>query len=427
MAMTESVSDDTSARPGDLPRPQPLGVFDGPAGLLLVGPGLGAEELCTSLAAGRLPASWPASGAALHDAVADRLDAATAACDDSPVGAINRLVLVPTPEHYSEASRAAGEAAAADDRRLRAVVSAAAYVSGLSDDAPTVDDLDPDADAEFAVMVLTVRAARAMEFSDAPGALRLLERAAEIAATVGPALHGRVLGMVAEHRFRTQGGVEAALPWFGRAIAELAATDLDVQRAELEVEHGIALHQLSDVQPHRLVEAMRSYQSALIHLDEQRDPERFAIANMNIGIAILAMPMTDTSDQVKLGVAVQSLRAALRVYDQDRNPWEWSSSQMNLANALQYLPSAHREDNLREAVDLYEEVLGARSAASDPGGRARVLANQANALAHLAAFDDAEERYSSSRALFDRLGDADAVAVIDRQLAEIAERREEAR
>ena len=304
--------------------------------------------------------------------------------------------------------------------RLGAVVAAAAYAAGLSDDPPAVDGLD----AEFAVLALTVRAARAMEFTDAPGALRALRDAVPFAAEVGPALEGRVVGMIADHRFRTQNAVEASLEHYDRAISLLERTDLDHQRAEWLVERGVALHQLSDVQPHRLVEAIRSYQSALVVLDEADDPERFALANMNIGIAILALPMTQASDQVKLGVAVQSLRAALRVYGRDSHPYEWAGCQMNLANALQYLPSTHREDNLREAVDLYEEVLQVRSRMSDPVGFARVLANQANALAHLAAFDDAEERYRDARSLFEGAGERDATEVIDRQLQQIAEQRE---
>ena len=144
---------------------------------------------------------------------------------------------------------------------------------------------------------------------------------------------------------------------------------------------------------------------------------------MNVAIAILAMPMTQASDQVRLGVAVQSLRAALRVYRPETHPYEWSSSQMNLANALQYLPSKHREENLQEAVGLYEEVLAVRSPRSDPIGCARVLANQANALAHLAIFDHATTAYTQARELFERAGEADAVEVVDRQLAQIAEQQ----
>ena len=68
---------------------------------------------------------------------------------------------------------------------------------------------------------------------------------------------------------------------------------------------------------------------------------------------------------------------------------------------------------------MYEEVLRYRSEARDPMGFARLLANQANALAHLAVFDHAEDRYRQARTVFDRVGDCDAVDVIDRQLAEI--------
>jgi len=50
-------------------------------------------------------------------------------------------------------------------------------------------------------------------------------------------------------------------------------------------------------------------------------------------------------------------------------------------------PSNHQADNLVEAVELYEAVLEARDRDIDPLGRARVLANQGNVLAHLGVFD----------------------------------------
>jgi tetratricopeptide (TPR) repeat protein len=393
-------------------RPQPLGVFDGPAGLLTVPPGPGVNELLTDLAEGSLPATWPDAAATFAHAAGDPDGSPPLPTSHSREAVLNRLVLSPTPEHWE-----AAEAAVADDPLGRAVVAAAAFASGLTDTPPEPAGLD----GEFAVLALTVRAARAMEFKDAPGALRSLHEALPHAERVGPALHGRVLGMIAEHRFRVQGAVEGSLENFDAAISLLEGTDLARARAELQLERGTALHQFSEVQPHRLVDAIRSYQSALLYLSEENDPERFALANMNVGIAILSMPMTDASDQVKLGVAVQSLRAALRVYTQESHGYEWSSSQMNLANALQYLPSTHREDNLREAVDLYDEVLQVRSPMSDPLGYARVLANQANALAHLAAFDDAIERYETARHLFANSGEDEAVEVIDRQLSEITE------
>jgi len=264
-----------------------------------------------------------------------------------------------------------------------------------------------------------VRAARALEFSDGRRAVRALEEALPEAASTGPVLHARVLAMLAEQDARGYGGTALAAQRYGEAVELLRGTDFDQFRASLLLERGALLHQMAEVDRHLLLEALRCYQGALLTLDRTREPEQFALANMNIGIAILAMPMTQASDQVRLGVAVQSLRAALEVYRPETHGYEWSSSQMNLANALQYLPSTHQEDNLREAVDLYEEVLGHRSRRADPAGYARVLANQANALAHLGALDDAKARYADARGLFAGVGDADATSVIDRQLAEI--------
>ncbi|MHB8244169.1 MAG: hypothetical protein ACYDGN_02280 [Acidimicrobiales bacterium] len=391
-------------------RPQPLGLFDGPAGLLLIGSGDGAEDLLHSLSRGAVPSAWPVVAHGFAAATAGDTDAALARLGDDRESTVDRLVLAPTAGTLDAAT-----AAAAGDPSLRVVVDAAAYASGLCDTPPSPEGVD----GEFLVLALTVRAARALEFKDSGGALRLLREAIPHAATVGPALHARVLGMLAEHVHHSQGASEAALDLYDEAIALLEPTGLAELRAGMHLERGLIAHQLADGQRHRLVEAVRSYQSALMVLGEEHHREAFALANMNVAVATLAMPMTQASDQVRLGVAVQSLRAALRVYRPDSHPYEWSSSQMNLANALQYLPSKHREQNLQEAVGLYEEVLGFRSQRSDPGGYARVLANQANALAHLAVFDHAAAKYREARELFEGIGDGEAVEVIDRQLEQI--------
>jgi tetratricopeptide (TPR) repeat protein len=408
---TLDVTTGTNIQSTPLPRPQPLGVLEGTAGLMLVPAGPGVSEMLASIAATGIPDRFTDSAAALAAMHAGDVGRALDSLGDGPDDAINRLVLSPTPEHLVEA-----KAAAANDPHRSVVVAAAAYATGLSDEPPTADGVD----GEFGVLALTVRAARAIEFSDAPGALRLFKEAAALAQEVGPALHGRVLAMIAEHRFRTQNAVEASIEWYDRAIQVLSPTRLERLTAELQLERGLALHQLADVQPHRLIDAVRSYQSALVVLGEDSDPERFATANMHIGIAYLSMPMSQASDQVRLGVAVQSLRAALRVFRPDTHPWEWSSTQLNLANALQYLPSTHRQENLEEAVAMYDEVLVHRSGRSDPAASARVLANQANALAHLGALGTAQDKYADAKQLFELAGETEAVEVIDRQLAEIA-------
>ncbi len=135
------------------------------------------------------------------------------------------------------------------------------------------------------------------------------------------------------------------------------------------------------------------------------------------------MPMGDAGDRLRLGIAVTSLRSALRVLKPETHPVAWASCQVNLANALQYLPSAHRRDNLDEAVQLYEEVLQHPRLQRDPVGVARILLNQGNALSHLGAFDDAEERLTESRRLFEQAGDPDGLAAAHELLAGLAEAR----
>ncbi|MEO1059401.1 MAG: hypothetical protein AAFY28_21045, partial [Actinomycetota bacterium] len=111
-----------------LVRPQPLGVLDGTAGLLLVPPGDGAVELLTAMAELGRPDDWGAAGAVLAATEHDDIDAALAMLGDGVDDVINRLVLLPTPEHLEAAL-----AAAAGDRLRTAVVAAAAYVSNLSE------------------------------------------------------------------------------------------------------------------------------------------------------------------------------------------------------------------------------------------------------------------------------------------------------
>jgi tetratricopeptide (TPR) repeat protein len=156
-------------------------------------------------------------------------------------------------------------------------------------------------------------------------------------------------------------------------------------------------------------------------LTRQNAPELYALAQNNLALAYLAMPLTEASDQLRMGIAVQALREALKVYKREAYPEQWASTQLNLANALQYLPSSHPEDNLSEAVGLYEEVLQARDPQRDPLGYARLLANQGNALAHLGIFDHAVPKLQQAAWLFAQGGDDDAATTVNGLLAEITE------
>ncbi len=407
-------------RPADtLVRPQPIGLFDGPAGLILVPDGDGVGSFLADLARGVVPDVWPAAATALEATWRGDTEAALAGLGSDPVSHVNRFVLAPTGPHL-----AAARTAAAGDPRLTAVVEAAAFASDLADTTPD----DAGLDGEFAALARTIAASQALEDRDFFSAVEHLRAAVAHAAPVGTGLHGRQLAVLAAHMEQIWGPTADLVDVYEEAIQRLAPTAFDDQRAHLHLQRAMVDHQLATSDPssrHRLLDAIRSYQSALIVLDEQTDPDSFALANMNVALAILAMPMSQASDQVRLGVAVQSLRAALRVYDREGAPHEWSACQLNLANALQYLPSRHREDNLGEAVNIYEELLEFRSPDTDPMGYARVLANQANALAHLGGFDHALAKYAQARDLFDGAGDRDAVRVAQEQIAQIGTRRAE--
>jgi tetratricopeptide (TPR) repeat protein len=263
------------------------------------------------------------------------------------------------------------------------------------------------------------QATAAFERKDRAAAVDHLEAAARHAHPVSRAMAGQFMGQLANAQL-DDGGAQRASVTFQAALDALAGTDLDVSRAELHVAAGAMLQEMSSAAPRLMQQAIDHYHQALALVTAQTAPETFAVANANLGLAYLTMPMHEASDQLRMGVAVQSMREALRVFTPESHPDRWSSTQLNLANALVYLPSKHQEANIREAVELYDEVVQHRDRQRDPQGRARVLANQGNALAHLGAFDDAKSKLHEARAIFEEFEEHDAVMAVRSVLDEIA-------
>ncbi|MFZ2503374.1 MAG: hypothetical protein WAW88_11950, partial [Nocardioides sp.] len=220
------------------------------------------------------------------------------------------------------------------------------------------------------------------------------------------------------------GARETARSALIKAAADLTGTDLGDVRAELLQRLGSLAHEqaAAGVGDERglLQEAMRYYYDALQLVSEESAPYLWASLNMNLAIAHLATPMTEATDQLRLGVATQALRAARRVFTPDEHPGPWSTATLNLANALVYTPSTHQGDNLVEAVELYEEVLASGVRDRDPLGRARLLANQGNTLAHLGIFDQAKAKLVEARYLFETALDHDSALAVRGVLDEIA-------
>ncbi len=399
--------------PALLPRPQPIGVFPLPGGYLLIGDGPDHDDARASLVAGRLPAVFPSTLRYYELAIDGDVDGALAALtDDDPISLANRFVLDPSTHLLS---RLRAVAASLGDTALSAHVEMVAFVVGLSADPP-----DPAAiDGELAAMAFAASATMALERRDVTAAAEALEHAAQAALPISKALAGQMLGQLANTQL-DDGGTKRAAVTFQAAIDALAETDLRVSSAELHVSCGAMYQEMSESAPRLLKTAIDHYHAALQLVNITTAPESWAIANANLGLAYLTMPMTEASDQLRVGIAVQSLREALKVFTPDGNPDRWSSTQLNLANALVYMPSTHQAENIAEAVNLYEEVLQRRDRHRDPQGRARVLANQGNALAHLGIFDDAKMRLHEARAIFEEFEEDAAVRSVRSVLDEIA-------
>lgn len=450
-------TDDTAIAPGSqvLARPQPLGVFGLPAGYLLIPADPAFDETRLALVAGRRPPAFPDGLAWYERALDGDLDGALAGLPaapgvaDDPLMAANRLVLDPSPEAFVQLR---ADAANLGDPAFAAHVDTLGFILGLLPEPPAsgpdhvlgihgvtavavdpqdgsgrpgsneVDGVGGRLDGEILAMVLAARAVLDLEQRDRAAAVDRLEAAAQAAHPVSPALAGQLMGQLANAQL-DDGGADRAAVTFQAALDLLAGTDLHVSRAELHVAAGALFQERSEAAPRLMAQAIDHYHQAMALVDAATAPETFAVANANLGLAYLMMPMSEASDQLRMGVAVQSMREALKYFTPDAHPERWSSTQLNLANALVYLPSKHQADNIAEAVGLYQEVLEQRAAERDPLGRARVLANQGNALAHLGHLEDAASRLQEARSLFVAYDEHDAARTVASLLDDLARHR----
>ncbi|MBV9057533.1 MAG: hypothetical protein JOZ09_00045 [Pseudonocardiales bacterium] len=408
--MAELMTVDARAGVALLVRPQPIGVFPLPAGYLLIPGGEDTEPARRALLSGRLPEQWPPALRAHQLALAGELDAAMAALPETdPVARYNRFVINPGTEEPATVRRGLGT-------NLAVLVDLVCFVLGRSDNPPELGT----ADGELAALVLAAQASQAVSTGDAYKALELLAKAVEHAVSVTKPLAGVLLGAEASIRRDAEGSAHEVISTLERALGMLSDTDLHVAKAELHLTLASTLHELAGDRSELLAAAVKHYHSALQLVTADQAPDVFAAAHANLAAAYLAMPMVQASDQLRMGIAVQSLRTALSVYRPDTHPQRWASAQLNLANALVYMPSNHQGDNLVEAIELYETVLEIRDRETDPLGRARVLANQGNALAHLGIFDHAKAKLHEARFLFEEFEEIDAVRTVRNVLDEIA-------
>jgi tetratricopeptide (TPR) repeat protein len=392
-------------------RPQPLGIFPLPVGYLALPLAQHAETALVALMQGRVPTDLPEAWQFYRLALeGDLLAAFTALADDhSPLAQYNRFVLDSTPEAYAHLrTLLSGD--------LALLSQLTAYTLGWIEQPP-----DPAQTAgELRAVILSAHAAAALERDDLPAAEAHLSAAVAAARPVSLALAAQLLADLADVKLANGANGAQAAHDYRTALQLLTASELPELRAQLWMRLGMLYQELAQGQRGSLLEAVRCYQEALRHFTRATHPDIFALLQNNLALAYLAMPLVESSDQLRMAIAVQALREALQVYTRETHPDRWASAQLNLANALQYLPSGRPEEHLVEAIERYEELLDARDPAADPLGYARILANQGNAMAHLGIFVHARPKLQEAGRLFAVGGDHESAATTRELLGQIA-------
>lgn len=382
--------------------PQPLGIAPLPAGYLVLPAGAAAEAVAPILLRGQRPEQWPAALRFYQAALDQDLEGALAALsgDDSALARYNRFVLQSDPATLAELQQELhGD--------LAALLALVGYTLGWIDQPPAATS----AHGEICANILIAHAAQAFEQGDPAQAEALLQQAIDAARHVSPLLAGQLLSDLGQARQQRVGGDAGTIQIYREALRMLQSTNSPI-RAQVALQLGLLYHEQARGQRPALLEAVKCYQEALRFYSRSNQPEIYAQIQSNLALAYLAMPLTEASDQLRMGIGVQALREALTIYTPEHYPEQWASTQLNLANALQYLPSAHPQDHLIEAVELYEAILQSPVAPQEPIRRARLLANQGNALAHLGIFDHARSKLSEAELLFQQVGDHESASAV---------------
>jgi tetratricopeptide (TPR) repeat protein len=406
----------TVAIPSIQVRPQPVGIYSFPVSFLLL-PETEDQTALAALMSGDAKApvadDWQFYTLAIEGCLEE---ARQAIHGNTLIDEWNRFVLQPGNAEYLLLLQKLPE-------NLVPLLQAAAYAVGLAEEVvPEAESLD----AELRATVLFTAASWYLEKANTEKATALLEDAFTLSCEASPLLAAQILNQIAAVKQETSPAT--AITRYQEAIQLAGDTPLASLRAELWLNLGIAWQSSAEERRWPLLEAAKAYQEAIrCGLSLEYLPELYALAQCNLALVYLTLPALGASDQLRMGIAVQGLREALKVYRRETHPEMWSSAQLNLANALQYMPSSHQEENLQQSVELYEELLEVRNKALDPLAYARLLANQANALAHLGIFQPALEKLSEAHKLFHWHGEPDMAASALELTDEINRNIEEAR
>lgn len=396
---------------------QPIGVFPGTAGFFLLPPIDYADTIMPSLLQGIMPKpcpkEWQFFLAAIEGEPVERVEELL---PETPEGYFNRFILYPEKEHYEKAKSMLEE-------DLLLLLDAVAWRFNMKKEPPRYDDCKT-AD-EIRAFILATHAYDAIQKNHWIKGIELLEEAAQTVQDISPIFSARLLSEAASTK-QSLGMVDRQLiELYKTALKLIEHSPFEDMRAELTFQLGTAYQELAEDNTTYYQEAIKCYNKALKTFRKEQYPENYAMIHMNLALSYIAMPPNAHNHHLKNAIAIQSLREALRYLDKENHTDLWCSATINLANALQYAKSSHIEDNLWEAVALYEEVLKVRKKETDTHGYARLIANQGTALSHLGAFSSAVPKLTEAKQIFEELVDKEAAKVVEDMLQEIRRKQEE--
>lgn len=387
-------------------KPQPLGIFPFPANYLVLPESWQENPEYKSLVYGIFPRENSFYKFAIDGEIEKAIENLSA--DDSLETKYNRFVLQPSQESYSQLKeQLTGE--------LKVLLDAVAFTLHFISEPPSAENID----GEVLGIVLLAQATQKIELGETSETIRILSEAVEATKTVSPVFSALIKANLAETRHQVEGGSAEIVTIYKQSIETLQKTELEETFAALYLNLGICYQEMSNGNRGLLLEAVKCYQECLKYISRETHPEQFAFTQNNLALAYLSTPLVEASDQLRVAIAIQALRDALSVYTKETHGELWASTQLNLANALVYAPSGHREENLMEAVNLYEEILVMRQPTVNPVGYARVLANQGNTLAHLGIFKHAIPKLTEAKDIFTQIGETDSANSIQEVLDEI--------
>ena len=398
-------------------RPQPIGIFPHPANYLLLPESVKETDAYKDLMKGIYSTAKDSEDLKFYVAAVEEDAEKTLANlpdDDSVEMRFNRFVLNPSEESYHKLKEEF-------DGELAVLLDVVAFTLHILSEPPD----EKNCTEEIKAIVLLTQATYQMECGQPQKAVEFMEQAADAAKNASPVLAAQINMNLGETLHQYQGANANALMYYKRALDHLKDSELEFEKASTNLNLGICFQELSNGQRGAILEAVKCYQNALKFYKAEEFPQEFALAQNNLALGYLSMPMQEASDQLRVGIAVQALRETLKIWTMDTNPEGWQSAQINLANALQYLPSKHIEENLMEAVELYEEVLQVRKKSANPIGYARLLSNQGNALAHLGIFEHALPKLNEAKDLFQKNGETNSANSVSEQLSVISQQQAE--